>query len=664
MSDSVSEYCRRLGDISGRWLAVGAVAMLLVAGLGSAVVPLFFGGGGSAYETPSGLYVETSTDHGVGSDNPFNGTDAVLVNNVTISAGGPADLTVDRFEGTWTNVSSVNATQNTIKVDPDDKQSVTLETGDNSSSVAFRDAALDDTVDVVYTASGSLNITVTGLPASTDVTAASAGGTDLGTETTDGSGTATFSLPGGTDTKVLFFENDAPIVDNSSADPPDGGELNSDSTTYSINVSDPTFATTQGDEMNASLYIDGEYRGSDTLLSNGTAELSESGLTGGSHEYYWVVEDNYGETTESQTFNISVPSNIAIRTESEPNDLISGQTNITVRFYREGNETVVERSTDDGTLSLEGLPSAEEYIVTAEHPDYYDRRVVLESLFEQQTIYLLNNTRATADVTFVLQDRTDTFPQSETRLFIEKPINISNTTTFTTISGDSFGASGQYKATLATNGSNRYRLVVRNDDGDVRVLGAYTATVDEAVELEIGRLTYDLGQQGETFKYDAAYTESPQRVRFNYSDADTTEELTLVITNRTSGAEILNKSFTDVSSLGLSDPISGNASERGYVVSFEGTRDGEAVSGQRIVGPRLGPGVNLDDTWRTRFGLAFMLVIGGAFGALRPEIGALAAGTIGGVLWFVGWLPAAVSGGVVVLAVAVAVLLGAKRGGL
>jgi len=360
-------------------------------------------------------------DHGVGSDNPFNGTDAVLVNNVTISAGGPADLTVDRFEGTWTNVSSVNATQNTIKVDPDDKQSVTLETGDNSSSVAFRDAALDDTVDVVYTASGSLNITVTGLPASTDVTAASAGGTDLGTETTDGSGTATFSLPGGTDTKVLFFKNDAPIVDNSSADPPDGGELNSDSTTYSINVSDPTFATTQGDEMNASLYIDGEYRGSDTLLSNGTAELSESGLTGGSHEYYWVVEDNYGETTESQTFNISVPSNIAIRTESEPNDLISGQTNITVRFYREGNETVVERSTDDGTLSLEGLPSAEEYIVTAEHPDYYDRRVVLESLFEQQTIYLLNNTRATADVTFVLQDRTDTFPQSETRLFIEKP---------------------------------------------------------------------------------------------------------------------------------------------------------------------------------------------------------------------------------------------------
>jgi len=114
----------------------------------------------------------------------------------------------------------------------------------------------------------------------------------------------------------------------------------------------------------------------------------------------------------------------------------------------------------------------------------------------------------------------------------------------------------------------------------------------------------------------------------------------------------------------VSEPISGNASERGYVVRFEGTRDGEAVSGQRIVGPRLGPGVNLDDTWRTRFGLAFMLVIGGAFGALRPEIGALAAGTIGGVLWFVGWLPAAVSGGVVVLAVAVAVLLGAKRGGL
>jgi hypothetical protein len=139
--DSVSEYLTRLAEVSGRWLAVGAVAMIVVAGLGSAVVPLFFGGGGSAYETPSGLYVETSVDHGVGAGNPFTGTDSVSVNNVSFSASGEANVTVDTFEGAWTNVSSTDASTAAVTVDPNDKQSVTISNQD-AVDLSFR--AIED----------------------------------------------------------------------------------------------------------------------------------------------------------------------------------------------------------------------------------------------------------------------------------------------------------------------------------------------------------------------------------------------------------------------------------------------------------------------------------------------------------------------------------------
>jgi len=521
-------------------LLVAAVALIVLVGGAAGVVALFTAGGGSAYETPSGLYVQTSTDHGVGSGNPFTGTDTVAVGNVTFSASGDANVTVGRFTGTWTNVSSVDASTNAVTVNPDDKQSVTI--GGGATNLSFGDiTAASDGVDFVYGADTSADLTVQGLPASESVTAATASGTLLDTTTTDGAGEATFALPSASSTKVVVFQNDAPSVDNNSATPTGG--LQSDSVTYEIDVSDPTFATLQGDELNASLYIDGSYRGSDTLTANGTASVSEGGLSGGSHDYYWVVNDSYGASVQSDTFDIQVPSNIAIYEETDPDDLVDGpDATITARFFRDDSNTVINKTTNDGTVSLQGLDPDREYVLVVRVDGYRDRRVILESLFEQKSVYVLNDSVAASDVVFELNDNTGEFPPETTRLFVEKPIVNTTTgdTTFQTIAGDTFGASGTFPATLETD--RRYRLRVVNAEGQERVLGAYTVTGDAAEELPIGAVTFE-GANESAPAFDATLEAAPndtEVIRVKYRDPENATDTLTVGIQRENGTMLVN----------------------------------------------------------------------------------------------------------------------------
>ena len=483
--DLVSEYCRRLGEVTGRWLAVGAVAMLLVAGLGSAVVPLFFGGAGSAYETGSGLYVSTSTDHGVGAGNPFTGSDSVTVNNVTFSASGEANVTVDTFEGVWTNVSSTDASTAAVTVDPDDKQSVTISNQDGVD-LSFRSMALDDgTTDFVYSASGTVSVTVDGLPANTDVTAATPAGDDLGTVTTDGSGTATFSLSSGSTREVLLFENDAPAIDESTLSPSEGETPTTTPIEFSVDVSDGTFGTVQGDELNATLYVDGSARNSTLLSSNGTASVTVAALTSGSQDYYWQVEDSYGASTQSSTTNFSVPDQLEIRNESDPDSLVTSA-EVEIRFYyREDDPAgepaeIVTRSTSTGTINFTGLDATRPFVVVADADGYLPRRIYVESLTETQEVYLLPESKQSVKQEMVLTDYTGLYDSEDSVLLIQRALNGS----WRTVQGDFFGATGSFPAQLRYN--VRHRLVLINTETDRRrVLGTITPLADGAQEITV-----------------------------------------------------------------------------------------------------------------------------------------------------------------------------------
>jgi hypothetical protein len=518
--------------MNGRRLFQAVVIVLVVCVMGVAA---------SSIVVSNDLPLQTNTGFTVTLDDvgtfpgtsSFVGNDTIQVasGSVTAQSGGQLNVTDSDLTGD-TELTNINVTGTTAEIDPTDKPQFDITGGVDSVTVGTGVSVTDSNADFTYSASGSFDLTLRQLKANADLGVVSSSGTILANATTDGNGNATFSLPARSSTDVILFENDAPAVTESSADPADGAELQSDQQTYEIDVSDPNFAPPEADEVNASLYIDGSYRGSDTLTAAGTASVSASGLTGGDHTYHWELADAYGGTASSQTKNISVPSNVTIFEETDPDDVVAGpNATITARFFREGSEVVIERQTTTGTVSLDGLDPDQEYILVVRVDGFQDRRVILESLYEQTSVYVLNNSVSSSEIFYELRDNTGEFPAATTRLLIEKPIhdNSTNQTRFQVITGDTFGASATFPATLETD--RRYRLRVVNKENDTRVLGDYTVTGDASETLPLGNVILrGSSEEGEAFAAQLDDSAGGRVIRAQYRDPkETTDRIDITI---------------------------------------------------------------------------------------------------------------------------------------
>lgn len=184
----------------------------------------------------------------------------------------------------------------------------------------------------------------------------------------------------------------------------------------------------------------------------------------------------------------TVPSELQVRNEAQPDQLISGNVSLRARFFANG--TVVQRSVSNGTVSLAGLPNDEPVIVTVKeaNADYTYRRILLKSIVETPEIYLLPTDVPSAEVVFELEDRTNRFDAESTRLFVQKPITRNGETKYRTISGDRFGSNGEFPTILID--SSRYRLVIENSQGERRVLGSYTVQGSDKTTLTIGEVKF------------------------------------------------------------------------------------------------------------------------------------------------------------------------------
>jgi len=410
--------------------------------------------------------------------------------NITLSAQGHANVTVDEINGTWTNTSALNATTFDLTIAPDDKQNVTV-AGD-TSTLKFTSMTLDDaSTDFIYAgASGNTTLTVTGLPASTEIAAVDRNTHEvLAVATTDASGTATFSgMPNSEHSVELQTSDGDPVINDGS--PSDNETISTSSPTLTVNVSDPDLPD---DELDVDFYLDGSKVGTKTVTSNGTVSIDVTVDTGGHHTWTANVTDSYGQSNES-TFDFRAPSELRIYHETHPTKLINDSNlSLTVRFYPldDGSSTkVVTRNATNGTVDLSGLDVNTRFVVTAKTNNssrYTYRRIVIDSLYQTQRIYLLNESEPHSQVVFNLQDPTGQFPPEDTILYIEKPIKVNGTTEYQTIAGDTFGSTGRFPAVLQED--SRYRLRVETANGtDSRILGSYSVYEPTVEPLKIQRI--------------------------------------------------------------------------------------------------------------------------------------------------------------------------------
>lgn len=299
----------------------------------------------------------------------------------------------------------------------------------------------------------------------------------------------------------ILFTNQHPSIDNASASPSGGSLVTSTPVTLSVDVSDPQFGTAQGESLTVTFYdgADDSVIGTDTLSSNGTASVQENDPVAGNNSWYVIVEDSYGGTTDSRNvhggvFKYQAPSELKIYHETNPSKLIDENTSFRVRFFVEGNEKIIEKQTSNGTVSLEGLPADQWFIVTVRannSSQYTYRRIIVDSLIETQSVYVLNKSKRNSEVIFQLDDPTGQFPPEETTLYIEKPITKDfdgdgdNETRYAVMAGDVFGAAAEFPMILQDD--SRYRLRVKADNSS-RILGAYSVHGDDVQPLLIERI--------------------------------------------------------------------------------------------------------------------------------------------------------------------------------
>jgi len=389
--------------------------------------------------------------------------------NISLAAqnGTAATIHATNITGTYTNVSEITAGGTWIEIYPYDKQRVDVR-GD-LNKIAIRDTTIDDgTVDfyISGTDNGVGTVKYYSLPATTRVVAKDANtGALLDKTTTDANGNGTFDIPlSDHSVELVTVADSAPVHSN----PDPQGKTPDVPDTISIDVNDSDFPT---DEVQTNISLDGTRIHTENITSNATVStqnFSGDDLDLGQHTFTVNSTDAYGNF-QSDTFTFEIPSNITLRNETNASQIITDK-NITATFYSENGEVVVQRtdSDEDGNISLAGLPNTA-FVVTFSGEGWYDRRVYIDSIFEQDSIYLLNKTAYPDAIatTFVYEDRTDQFDQDETTLEIQRAVDPDNDDEFQfeTVAGDFWGAAGEFPFTGQFQ--QRYRLVVTNrETGD------------------------------------------------------------------------------------------------------------------------------------------------------------------------------------------------------
>ena len=604
---------------------------------------------------PNGPTVIVVDEDQIDLTNPFPASDTVDIvatgGNVTVDGADGASVTIDTIEGTWTNTSSLDVIGKPITIDPGDKPAVDV-SGDITSLDWRGDMAPDDgTTDFAYASSlGSGSITLRGLPSTTQLGAVDAdSNTLLDTATTDGSGTATFSgLDSGSHNVALVTSEGGPAL--SGATPT--GSVDTNPTQLSVNVSDPDFPT--GDEVDVVFSLDGSTVDTQTITSNGTVTAAISSPTGGSHTWSVEATDGYGQSV-TETYSMNIPSTLKIYNESDPDTLINSPTTVTLQFF--AGDTIVERSTSNGTVDLTGLPVDEPIFVKADADGYQSRTVYLKSLYQQQEMYLLDENVTTTTTRFTLGD-TPGFPSEDSVVFVERPITKNGTTTWKTIVSDEFGVSG---VTTHLEEGVRYRIEVENIEANkVATLGAYAATVDETVELQ--PQPPGIGVNDEELDVGHSVVQTDTELRIEYSDpTNETDSLKLWIHERGDESHRLvpNATYKNLGELNEIQPLTGAEANTSWQVVMFVERDGESFVIRRNVGTRPGALVptDLDPMWLQFIAVALLVLFAGIFSIHTRGVGAFAVAAVGAALWWVGWLGTMASGAAVAMALGIGIMV-------
>lgn len=633
---------RDIRDNTGQFVIAVVVFLVCTSAVGAAVIS----GGtlttGATLQTESGLAVQFGFDTGL-DGNPFSDSRTLVRDGGTVSATSTGDgfLRIDSWgESGSTKVSNISVTGTTANVDPDTATRIGIAGTANSiewENISVDDTATDLTVNVPT--GEAADVALYNLDSSQSYRAVDGSGTVVARAKSDNSGTATFELEqGGYSVYIEPYEDSLPTVENLDPD----GDVVSGTVDLSADVDDDSLP---GDTVNVTFRVDGSTVHDTSITSAGEVNytLTMGEVPGpGSHDWSVTAKDELGnEYTASSTFGI--PDNITLRNLSNPDEIVlTGE----VTIY--AGDRSYNRSTTDGNISMDNISANVPLVIEVNASGYRERTTVLPSLVQQQDVYLLNQSVPAVTTRFTLDDASGEFP-SESILYIERPLTQNGTNKYRVVAADEFGVEG---VTAVLEKGQRYQLRIQSPDGQVVVLGKYSADLEQTVPLRPDSPAVSL-EDAQTLQYNATATDDSLDIY--WVDPGTTDSLTVSVYARFNSSEYLRapQTYYSVDSLSISEDLGGNGLDKGYIVLFEGQRNGESFRIPVAIGPdqvSIVP-VDLDPMWLQIPGVGLILVVGGTFSRLNVGVGVVVTSLFGGVLWYVGFLPGVASSAAVALAI-------------
>lgn len=409
-----------------------------------------------------------------------------------------------------------------------------------------------------------------------------------------------------------------------------------------ISISDDIDATTTGDRglvvhapSPATLTVDTDGAGAVAVDSSGQA-LDDGDVQPDGTVVFEIPSGTH--TIDLQP----APSTLFIYNASDSDQLIQDSVTLRVRLFGAG-DTVVEQTVSDGELELGDVPADQRYVITVSDAgdNYVYRRAIVDSLTQQQDVYLLPASANTVDVELAFTDYTGLYPTGETYLYIEKPIRKdfdgdgTDETRYRTITGDTIGPTGSFPATLERD--QRYRLRIQNGPNQ-RLLGGYTATRAEVTEITIrGRDLEPPESQTYAIKQSITRGADGQRdLTVKYMDeSQDTSRLFVGVRNRTTGNYIYIDRLTNgpVENYSVYDIPLANGSS--YELVWNATRgDGEIGSTLPIGRGASGIEIPLDPTWLWTSSMVAIVFVASLAGARKHSYIGIATVGIAGVFMY------------------------------
>jgi|GEM_PF-2060940 len=635
-------------------LAVLAVVAGVAVGMTVSQTPVSNNADGVILNEPGGPAVNLTGNTDIYNSSGSVSTTAVrwetADGSATFSSPGDTEATVatTNLTGAWTTVTAIDATAANLTIDPADKAPVTV--GENIDTVSFPDAsaiAVDDgNVDFTYSgSSGTSIVEFQGLPAETTVLAADADSEAvLGTNTTTQSGVGAFRLSNSEHDVLLQTSDGDPIL----SDPRPRGDQTQPPTELSVAVDDPDFPN---DSLNVTFYLDGSKVGSTTATSAGRASVTIAEPSRGTHQVRALARDSYGQET-NLSWSMGVPDTLTARNVSNPSEVIDGQ-EVTFTFYQPDG-SVDRRTTTNGSVPLKGLNTTANIVVSVEasgttgtnpEPAYHIRQFIIQDISDQQAVYLLPESSTSLFNIFELVDRTGNFDPTESKLIIQRALNISGNTRWKSVAGGDFGAVNEYSTFLAQD--VQYRLIVENRDDDQRIVGDYVArNEDNPKTITLKSIVVDrpssASQWGTTWISDTNETDGNKTLWFSYNDSSAnTTDVSVTVHERNNEANVLTEFDLDNfgQSATYSTTISGDQLNKTWMVDWTARNASGAVvaSGNEPVGRTGQVPLPIDSEWLWRMVLVAIPIIAALASERIATIGAMGTVAVVGVLMILGW---------------------------